>query len=206
MTDDTGTLLVVDDSETNRDLLSRRLERKGYRVLTAESGPQALEIVSRERVDVVLLDIMMPGMNGMDVLRALRRTHSPEELTVIMVTAKTESEDIVDALEEGANDYVVKPIDFPVCLARVQAQLRLRRGAPAAPAKPETIGVGTVLAPRRVRHRSPARAARRPARAHSRRGAPERNTRGAARNTPVRAPRRQGAAHRRGPARRQGHC
>ena len=148
MTDDTGTLLVVDDSETNRDLLSRRLERKGYRVLTAESGPQALEIVSRERVDVVLLDIMMPGMNGMDVLRTLRKTHSPEELTVIMVTAKTESEDIVDALEEGANDYVVKPIDFPVCLARVQAQLRLRRGAPAAPAEPETIGVGSVLADR----------------------------------------------------------
>jgi DNA-binding response OmpR family regulator len=147
-TDDTGTLLVVDDSETNRDLLSRRLERKGYRVLTAESGPQALEIVSREPVDVVLLDIMMPGMNGMDVLRALRKAHSPEQLPVIMVTAKAESEDIVDALEEGANDYVVKPIDFPVCLARLQAQLRTRRGVRAAPAEPETIGVGSVLADR----------------------------------------------------------
>ena len=137
----------MDDNETNRDLLSRRLERKGYRVLTAESGPQALDTVSRRRVDVVLLDIMMPGMSGMDVLRALRRTHSPEQLPVIMVTAKNESEDIVDALEEGANDYVVKPIDFPVCLARVQAQLRVRR-APAAPVEPETVGVGTVLADR----------------------------------------------------------
>ena len=66
------TLLVVDDSEINRDMLRRRLERKGYRVITAENGEQALELVSREAIDLVLLDFMMPGLSGLDVLRILR--------------------------------------------------------------------------------------------------------------------------------------
>jgi DNA-binding response OmpR family regulator len=147
MNDRGTTLLVVDDNESNRDMLSRRLQRKGYRVLTAADGEQALALVADEHVDLVLLDIMMPGMSGMEVLHALRKTRSPVDLPVIMVTAKADSEDVVDALEEGANDYVVKPIDFPVCLARVEAQLRMRAGK-APPSAPERVDVGTVLADR----------------------------------------------------------
>src|SRR5262245_31185689 len=155
------TLLVVDDNEANRDMLSRRLERSGFSVHVASDGPAALDIVARGGVDLVLLDIMMPGMNGIDVLKVLRASHSAAELPVIMATAKTESEDVVEALTLGANDYVTKPIDFPVVLARVQAHLRTRRmlltregpvalptptphGTPATAGVP--IGPGTIIA------------------------------------------------------------
>jgi len=126
-----GQLLVVDDNEMNRDLLSRRLSKKGYRVQVAEGGVRALEMIEDETFDVVLLDIMMPGMDGMDVLERIRGDHGPDELPVIMATAKTESEDIVAALKLGANDYVTKPFDFPVVLARVQTQLAVKKGRDA---------------------------------------------------------------------------
>ncbi len=125
-----ATLLLVDDDAMNRDALSRRLTRKGYRVLTAESGVHALETVSATRVDAVLLDVMMPGMSGMETLRRLRESHSVSELPVIMVTANDRSEDVVDALDLGANDYVTKPIDFPVVLARIRTQVTARRADP----------------------------------------------------------------------------
>jgi CheY-like chemotaxis protein len=126
------TVLVVDDNPANRDLRSRRLARKGFAVRVAEDGEKALGLLGRERVDLVLLDVMMPGLSGLEVLSHIRKTRSPAELPVIMVTAKTDSEDVVDALERGANDYVTKPIDFPVVLARVQAQLRVKQAVAAA--------------------------------------------------------------------------
>ena len=133
------TLLVVDDNELNRDLLSRRLERKGFRVLTAMDGLQALDTIASTPVDLVLLDVMMPGITGLDVLRAVREKRSPIDLPVIMVTAKDESTDIVEALELGANDYVTKPIDFAVVLARVQTQLRMKSGAARAAPSPSFL-------------------------------------------------------------------
>ena len=119
-------MLVVDDNEENRDLLSRRLLRRGYNVLVAENGELALRIAEVQPVDLVLLDIMMPGISGLDVLREVRQTRGPDELPIIMVTAKSDSDDVVEALDLGANDYVTKPIDFPVVLARLQTQLRGR--------------------------------------------------------------------------------
>ena len=145
------TLLVVDDDQANRDLLSRRLERKGFRVITAENGQRALDILATSKVDLVLLDIMMPGLTGLEVLRKVRETQTPSVLPVVMVTAKTESEDIVEALELGANDYVTKPIDFPVALARILAQLRVRSAhdpPPSEPLLPAHVGPGCVLASR----------------------------------------------------------
>jgi len=120
------TILVVDDDELNRDMLSRRLERKEYRVLVASDGSEALELAGRELLDLVILDIMMPGMSGLEVLKILRQTRSATELPVIMASAKGESQDVVNALELGANDYATKPLDFPVLLARIEAQLRLK--------------------------------------------------------------------------------
>ncbi len=120
-------LLVVDDNEMNRDMLSRRLKGKGYTVDIAEDGQQALDMMAKEPYDLILLDIMMPGISGIDVLRAVRQTKSRADLPIIMATAKDQSDDIVEALKLGANDYVTKPIDFPVCLARVQSQLALKR-------------------------------------------------------------------------------
>lgn len=120
-------LLVVDDNELNREMLSRRLQREGYSVTEAENGNQALDLIEKKSFDLALLDIMMPGINGIEALEVVRRRHSAAELPIIMATAKTQSEDIVEALRLGANDYVTKPIDFPVLLARVQTHLNLKR-------------------------------------------------------------------------------
>jgi diguanylate cyclase (GGDEF)-like protein len=125
-----ATLLVVDDDAMNCDALSRRLERAGYAVFTAESGTAALDILAAHRVDLVLLDVMMPGMSGVDVLRRVRETRSISELPIIMVTAKDGTDDIVEALDLGANDYVTKPLDVAVALARIRTQLTARRADP----------------------------------------------------------------------------
>ena len=117
-------LLVVDDEELNRDLLSRRLIRSGYRVSTASNGREALEQIEVNDYSLVLLDVMMPELNGLSMLRMLRATRSADELPVIMATAMSESDAVVEALALGANDYVTKPIDFAVTLARVEAQLK----------------------------------------------------------------------------------
>ena len=127
-----GRLLVVDDDEANRDLLSRRLERKGHAVLSADGGRRALEMLAVGEFDLVLLDVMMPEMSGLDVLEVIRRTRGPAELPVVMATARHLSEDIVEALRMGANDYVTKPLDFPVVLARVQTQLLMKRAVEEA--------------------------------------------------------------------------
>jgi adenylate cyclase len=124
---DHGSLLVVDDNEINRDVLSRRLVQRGYRVAVAIGGCQALEMLITQPFDLVLLDIMIPGMSGFEVLTILRERHSAAELPVIMVTASEQSSDIVEALTLGANDYVTKPLDFPVVLARIRTQLSLKR-------------------------------------------------------------------------------
>ena len=126
---DVHTILVVDDHSDNRELLTRRLEGEGFRVLEAESGRQALTYLKDGKVSLILLDVMMPEMSGIEVLQAVREAYSAPELPVIMVTAKAQSDDMVEALGQGANDYVTKPIDFPVALARIQAQLRIRRPA-----------------------------------------------------------------------------
>ncbi len=120
-------ILIVDDEQMNSEGLARRLQRHGYAVTIAESGRQALEMLGERRFDLVLLDIMMPGMNGLEVLKLLRRVDSLIDLPIIMVTAKGESEDVVEGLELGANDYVTKPLDFPVVLARIRTQLALRQ-------------------------------------------------------------------------------
>jgi diguanylate cyclase (GGDEF)-like protein/PAS domain S-box-containing protein len=116
-------LLIVDDNEMNRDMLARRLLRKGYIVGLAENAKELPERVKQDGVDLVLLDIEMPEISGLDALQRLRDRYSAAELPIIMVTAKTQSEDIVKALDLGANDYLTKPIDFPVAVARIGTQL-----------------------------------------------------------------------------------
>jgi DNA-binding response OmpR family regulator len=122
-------ILVVDDNQLNRDMLSRRLQREGYEVLLARDGREALACLDRADCDLVLLDMMMPQMNGLEVLARIRATRSLVELPVVVVTAKGQSEDMVAALNLGANDYVTKPFEFPVLLARVQNHLLVRRNS-----------------------------------------------------------------------------
>jgi diguanylate cyclase (GGDEF)-like protein/PAS domain S-box-containing protein len=124
-------LLIVDDNEMNRDMLARRLARKGYVIGLAESAKELLPRVKEDGIDLVLLDIEMPEVTGLDALHSLRECYSPIELPIIMVTAKNQSDDIVKALEMGANDYLTKPIDFPVALARIGTQLAHKRAQEA---------------------------------------------------------------------------
>lgn len=124
-------LLIVDDNEMNRDMLARRLARKGYVIGLAESAKDLLPRVKEDGIDLLLLDIEMPEVTGLDALRSLRECYSPIELPIIMVTAKNQSDDIVKALEMGANDYLTKPIDFPVALARISTQLSHKKAQEA---------------------------------------------------------------------------
>jgi CheY-like chemotaxis protein len=148
------TVLVVDDNDDIRNLFVLRLEKEGFRAVAAASGSEALERIAASLPSLILLDVSMPGMNGLEVLARVRETHSPVQLPVVMVTARTESEDVVEALGLGANDYVTKPIDLPILLARVRAQLRIRQ--PAAPGvesadearSPAEVRPGMVLAGR----------------------------------------------------------
>jgi CheY-like chemotaxis protein len=127
MSEHQGRLLIVDDNEMNRDMLGRRLSRRGYTVATAVDGQQALNMIAEQTFDMILLDIMMPGILGIDVLKRIRQSYSASELPVVMATAKGDTQDVVEALRLGANDYVIKPLDFPVVLARVQTQLEMCR-------------------------------------------------------------------------------
>src|SRR5882672_9573925 len=124
-------LLIVDDNEMNRDMLARRLARKGYVIGLAENAQDLLQRVKQDDVDLVLLDIEMPEISGLDALKTLREHYSPAELPIIMVTAKTQSEDIVKALDLGANDYLTKPIDFAVAVARIGTQLSHKKAQEA---------------------------------------------------------------------------
>src|SRR5688572_22670144 len=114
-----GALLVVDDNEPNRDALSRHLRRQSYLVTAAADGHEALALIAGNRYDLVLLDVEMPGMSGLEGLTRLRTAHSDTELPVIMVTARAHGPGIVEAFRLGANDYVTKPVDVPVALARI---------------------------------------------------------------------------------------
>jgi DNA-binding response OmpR family regulator len=129
MTGNTTTprLLIVDDVEQNRDILKRRFARLGYATEEACDGETALAMIEAGDFDCVLLDVMMPGIDGLEVLRRVRETRTEAELPVIMVTAKSASEDVVEALLMGANDYVTKPVDMEVASARVEMHLRRKR-------------------------------------------------------------------------------
>lgn len=140
-------LLVVDDDPDNRDMLSRRLEKRGFRVLQAEDGKQALEEVEREKIDLVLLDIDMPVMDGIETLKRLRQQHSPSALPVVMQTAKSTAEDQVETAELGANDHVVKPLNFKIVLAKVRALLKVKAASDAQRATGSTeLRAGVVVA------------------------------------------------------------
>jgi len=125
--DDNPVILVVDDDPVNVRVIQNYFESKGCAVKTAADGIKALEILEQENsIDLVLLDIMMPAMSGFEVCRRIRARKSPEELPVIMLTAKNMMSDIDAAFEAGANDYIVKPFRISELLARTGTMLRLR--------------------------------------------------------------------------------
>ena len=118
-------VLVVDDEPANRDLLGRRLQRAGYGISSAASAEEAWRLIGERLPSLVLLDVCMPEVSGLDLLRRLRGEMSTRLLPVIMVTSMSDSSDVVKAIHAGANDYVTKPIDLPVLLARMETHLRM---------------------------------------------------------------------------------
>lgn len=122
-----GHLLVIDDNEGNRDMLSRRLRHQGYRVSTAVSGQGGLDFLKSERVDLILLDVLMPGMDGYDVLKELKSSNLWRDIPVIMVSALGEIQSVVRCIEQGAEDYLTKPFDPVLLRARIGACLEKKR-------------------------------------------------------------------------------
>jgi len=122
-----GRILVVDDNEMNRDLLSRRLRQQGHTVSVAENGRQALERIAAEELDLVMLDIMMPELDGYQVLDRMRADGTLDRLPVVMISAVTEIESVVRCIELGATDYLPKPFNTVLLKARVGATLEKKR-------------------------------------------------------------------------------
>lgn len=119
-----ATILVVDDEEDIRELVALNLDREGYTVLTCETGEQALALARAKEPDLVLLDLMLPGIDGLEVCKRLKADPSRQHVPVVMLTAKGEESDIVAGLELGADDYVTKPFSGKVLVARVRRLLR----------------------------------------------------------------------------------
>src|SRR5580765_4894 len=120
------TILAVDDEPANLLLLQRLLQRE-YRVICSPNGQTALAILAQTPIDVVLLDIMMPNMNGYQVLKSIRANADTSEIPVILVSAMSDAKDVAQGLEIGANDYIIKPIDPDVTGARIQTQMALKQ-------------------------------------------------------------------------------
>jgi two-component system, OmpR family, alkaline phosphatase synthesis response regulator PhoP len=136
-------ILVVEDDADIQQLVSYNLIKAGYNVSCADSGEEALQILSREPFDLVVLDLMLPGKDGIEVCQTVRSQDRIRALPIVMLTAKGEEEDIVAGLECGADDYITKPFSPKIFLARIEAALRR---------KPEAAATVEDKASRPIRH------------------------------------------------------
>jgi CheY-like chemotaxis protein len=123
------TILVVDDNSDNVEILRAFLTSRGFRVEAATDGRSALSRMEEVRPDLILLDVMMPGMDGWEVCRIIKQHPTLSGTRVVMVTAKAGFEDKFEGLRSGADDYVVKPVDFPELIEKIQRNLAARRTA-----------------------------------------------------------------------------
>lgn len=120
------TIMLVEDSDFDRHLIKVMLQKKfSFTIIEEKSGEAAIEKIEKEKIDLVLLDFMMTGMDGYQTLTEIRKKHNAIELPVIMVTAKSESADIIQCLQAGANDYITKPINLEVAAMRIRTHLTL---------------------------------------------------------------------------------
>ena len=136
-------ILVVDDEEDIRELISFNLEKDGYIVETAESGERAMEMAFSFSPDLIVLDLMLPGIDGLEVAKKLKTDSTSRMIPIIMLTAKGEEADVVIGLEMGADDYIVKPFSPRVLTARIKAVLR--RGVKTGTSTDEAIHIHNLL-------------------------------------------------------------
>ena len=118
------TILVVDDEEDIFELIKFNLEKEGYSILTAQTGEKAVKIAGQVLIDLIVLDLMLPGIDGLEVTKFLKTDEKTEDIPIIMLTAKGEESDIVTGLELGADDYLLKPFSPKILIARIRAILR----------------------------------------------------------------------------------
>jgi len=117
-------ILIIEDDSDIQELLSVAMDREGWHLVPAKTGEQGLDLLKKEKINCILLDIMLPGMDGLKVLKKIKETEQCKSIPVILTTARGEESDIVTGLELGADDYVVKPYSPKVLIARVRAALR----------------------------------------------------------------------------------
>jgi len=121
-----ASILIVDDSDFDRSLLAKALARKsGFKLLEANSGKNCFETLENQKIDLVLLDVMMPDMDGNHILEKIREKSNAVELPIIMITGKSDATDVILSLQLGANDYITKPVSFDVAMTRISNQLMI---------------------------------------------------------------------------------
>ena len=149
MTDAKKTILVVEDEEDILALLQFNLIKAGYAVDCAACGEEALKLIDNQFPDLILLDLMLPGIGGLEICETLHRNEETSAIPIIMLTAKGEESDIVQGLELGADDYITKPFSLKILLARIQTVLRRRSEEPTATATEEICFTDLVIHPGR---------------------------------------------------------
>jgi len=143
-------ILVVDDEEDILELVKYNLEREGFQITCADSGEKALKCTRYERPDLIVLDLMLPGIDGLEVARRLKQDQKTAVIPIVMLTAKGEEADIVTGLELGADDYITKPFSPRVLIARIKAVLRRQSTQPKDPDQILNIGNLTIDSGRRT--------------------------------------------------------
>lgn len=138
-------ILIVEDDRHISELLEFNLLKQGYRVLTSETGTEGLRLASEKNPSLVVLDVMLPQMDGVSVLRKLRESEKTRRLPVLMLTAKTDESDILVGLELGADDYMAKPFSVKEVVARIRAILRRSSGSGDDTAKSQKISLGPIV-------------------------------------------------------------
>ena len=117
-------ILIIEDDKDIRDLISFNLSKNGYKTILSKDGEKGIEKAKNEKPDLVLLDLMLPGIHGLDVCKILKTDSSLNKLSIIMLTALGQEEDIIKGLEAGADDYITKPFSFKILFARIKSVLR----------------------------------------------------------------------------------
>jgi len=122
------TILVVEDDENIQQLVGYNLAKAGFHVLYADNGEQALSLIKRERPELIVLDLMLPGLSGFEICKLVRKDPKTKSLPIVMLTAKSEENDIAAGLDLGADDYITKPFSPKILVSRIKAALRRKEG------------------------------------------------------------------------------
>jgi DNA-binding response OmpR family regulator len=123
------TILLIDDNAIDLKISSLMLEKNGYEVITLNSAINCLDYILNQNIDLVILDIVMPNVDGKEALKSIRTTYNLNDLPIIMMTSKSDASDIIEALKLGANDYVTKPVNFEVAFRRIETLLQVKEQA-----------------------------------------------------------------------------